>query len=57
MGIIPARNQPTPARIRLFQFILIVLVGIIRIALIGSWCDRLLVALMRLFFKSALRQS
>lgn len=29
MGIIPARNRPTPARIRLFQFTLIVLVGII----------------------------
>ncbi len=29
MGIIPARNRPTPARIRLLQFILLVLAGII----------------------------
>lgn len=35
----------------------IILVGIILIALIGRLCDRLLVALMRLCFKSARRQS
>src|SRR5258708_12668177 len=29
MGIIPARQRPTPARIRLLQFILLILVGII----------------------------
>jgi NitT/TauT family transport system permease protein len=35
----------------------IILVGIILIALIGRLCDRLLVSLMRLCFKSARRQS
>jgi NitT/TauT family transport system permease protein len=34
----------------------IILVGIILIALIGRLCDRLLVVLLRLCFKSARRQ-